>query len=420
MSRFAAFGNRLYTGETSIEIVRRQKIWYSVSAVVLLVSILALGFRGLTLGLEFTGGSEFRVTGTHTTADLPGSRAVTQVVPSATPKVAQVGRDSVRVQTDRLSDSQTEQVKETLATAYDVPVDNVTASFVGPSWGKSVSKKALTGLLVFLMLVGIVIAGYFRNWKSAASAVTALVHDLVITDGIYALVGFEVTPASVIGFLTILGYSLYDTVVVFDKVRENTHGITAQTKQTYSEAANLAVNQTLVRSINTSVVALLPVGSILFIGAFLLGAGTLKDLSLALFVGIATGTYSSVFIAPPLLADLREREPEMVALRKRVLARRQNPTAGPAPRPARGQRGPRGGSATAVLDRPVAQGDGVPGGSDPVVADDDPQGGASSDGSAAATPRAAAGRTRPVRPAASGQRSQPARKKSPRPKGKKR
>jgi preprotein translocase subunit SecF len=252
------------------------------------------------------------------------------------------------------------------------------------------------------------------------SAVTALMHDLVITVGIYALVGFEVTPASVIGFLTILGYSLYDTVVVFDKVRENTHGITAQTKQTYSEAANLAVNQTLVRSINTSVVALLPVGSILFIGAFLLGAGTLKDLSLALFVGIATGTYSSVFIAPPLLADLREREPEMIALRKRVLARRQNPTAGPAARPARGQRGPRAAGGTAVLDRPVADG---------VVADDVPDAGASSsdsDGSApVAPPRpaaggAAAGRARSARPSASGQRSQPARKKSQRPKGKKR
>ncbi|HET8616732.1 MAG TPA: protein translocase subunit SecF [Actinomycetales bacterium] len=414
MSRFAAFGNRLYTGETSVEIVRRQKIWYTASAVVLLISVLALGFRGLTLGLEFTGGSEFRVTGTHTTADLPGSRAVTSVVPEATPKVARVGSDSVRVQTDRLSDTQTEQVKEKLAVAYGVKADNVTASFVGPSWGKSVSKKALTGLIVFLVLVGIVIAGYFRNWKSAVSAVAALLHDLVITVGIYALVGFEVTPASVIGFLTILGYSLYDTVVVFDKIRENTHGITAQTKRTYSEAANLAVNQTLVRSINTSVVALLPVGSILFIGAFLLGAGTLKDLSLALFVGIATGTYSSVFIAPPLLADLREREPEMIALRKRVLSRRENPSAGPAPRPARGARGR---AATAVLDRPTAA----------ATIEDDPASAESpaSSGEPEATGRArangSAGRpARSPRPGAAGQRSQPSRKKGSRPKGKKR
>lgn len=411
MSRFAAFGNRLYTGETSIEIVRRQKIWYAASAVVLVISMLALGVRGLTLGLEFTGGSEFRITGTHTTADLPGSRAVQEVVPEAVPKVARVGKDSVRVQTDRLSDTQTEQVKEKLATAYDVPTGNVTASFVGPSWGKSVSKKALTGLIAFLILVGIVIAGYFRNWKSAVSAITALVHDLVITVGIYALVGFEVTPASVIGFLTILGYSLYDTVVVFDKIRENTHGITAQTKQTYSEAANLAVNQTLVRSINTSVVALLPVGSILFIGAFLLGAGTLKDLSLALFVGIATGTYSSVFIAPPLLADLREREPEMIALRKRVLNRRQNPQAAQAARPARGQRGPRRAASTAVLDRP-----------DEAVTGDDGIDGAQSGDNTGTGAAHGANDVRPPRASrpATGQRPQPAREKTSRPKGKKR
>jgi preprotein translocase subunit SecF len=411
MSRFAAFGNRLYTGETSVEIVRRQKVWYTASAVVLIISVLALGFRGLTLGLEFTGGSEFRVTGTHTTADIPGSRAVQEVVPEAVPKVARVGKDSVRVQTDRLSDTQTEQVKEKLADAYEVPTDNVTASFVGPSWGKSVSKKALTGLIAFLILVGIVIAGYFRNWKSAVSAVTALLHDLVITVGIYALVGFEVTPASVIGFLTILGYSLYDTVVVFDKIRENTHGITAQTKRTYSEAANLAVNQTLVRSINTSVVALLPVGSILFIGAFLLGAGTLKDLSLALFVGIATGTYSSVFIAPPLLADLREREPEMIALRKRVLSRRENPSAAPAPRPARGQRGARRPSSTTVLERPGDE-----------AFEDDGTGVTTAATDAAETASVNGTSERPARPSrpASGQRSQPARKKSSRPKGKRR
>jgi preprotein translocase subunit SecF len=347
MGSFASLGNRLYTGETSLDIVRRQKTWYTISAVLLLISLGALGIRGLTLGLEFTGGSEFRISGAKTTSDLPGSRAVTDVVPSATPKVARVGNDSVRVQTDKLSDRQTDQVRQRLATAYGVQTDDVTASFVGPSWGRTVSTKALTGLLVFLALVAVVIAGYFRTWKMAVAALAALIHDLVITVGIYALVGFEVTPASVIGFLTILGYSLYDTVVVFDKVRENTAGITGQTRRTYSDAANLALNQTLVRSINTSVVALLPVGAILFIGAFLLGAGTLKDLSLALFVGIATGTYSSVFIATPLLADLREREPEMKTLRRRVLARRAE-----GPKPAAAARPRRGRAATAVLDRP--------------------------------------------------------------------
>jgi preprotein translocase subunit SecF len=356
MGSFASLGNRLYTGETSLDIVRRQKTWYAISACLLLVSFAALGVRGLTLGLEFTGGSEFRISGANTTSDLPGSRAVTDVVPGATPKVARVGDDSVRVQTDKLTDRQTDQVRGTLAKAYGVQVDDVTASFVGPSWGKTVSQKALIGLLVFLALVAVVISAYFRTWKMAVAALAALIHDLIITVGIYALVGFEVTPASVIGFLTILGYSLYDTVVVFDKVRENTAGITGQTRRTYSDAANLALNQTLVRSINTSVVALLPVGAILFIGAFLLGAGTLKDLSLALFVGIATGTYSSVFIATPLLADLREREPEMKTLRRRVLARRaEGSKAATAPRPARGR------ARTAVLDRPGEGADSVSG-----------------------------------------------------------
>jgi preprotein translocase subunit SecF len=349
MGSFASLGNRLYTGETSVDIVGRQKTWYAISAVFLLVSLAALGLKGLTLGLEFTGGSEFRISGAATTSDLPGSRAVTDVVAGATPKVAQVGADSMRVQTDKLSDRQTDQVRAGLAKAYGVAVDDVTASYVGPSWGKTVSQKALIGLLVFLALVALVISAYFRTWKMAVAALAALIHDLVITVGIYALVGFEVTPASVIGFLTILGYSLYDTVVVFDQVRENTAGITGQTRRTYSEAANLALNQTLVRSINTSVVALLPVGAILFIGAFLLGAGTLKDLSLALFVGIAVGTYSSVFIATPLLADLREREPEMRTLRRRVLSKRSEGTAAAgAARPPRR----RGAAATAVLDRP--------------------------------------------------------------------
>jgi preprotein translocase subunit SecF len=353
MGNFATLGNKLYTGEKSFDIVRRQRTWYTISAVILLLSIAALGLRGLTLGLEFTGGSEFRVSGAKTTSDIPGSDAVQTVVPSAVPKVAAVGADSVRVQTDKLSDDQTDQVRSALAKAYGVQVDDVTASFVGPSWGKTVSQKALIGLLVFLALVALVISAYFRTWKMAVAALVALLHDLVITVGIYALVGFEVTPASVIGFLTILGYSLYDTVVVFDKVRENTAGITGQTRRTYSDAANLALNQTLVRSVNTSVVALLPVGAILFIGAFLLGAGTLKDLSLALFVGIAAGTYSSVFIATPLLADLREREPEMKVLHRRVMAKRaEGAGGGPAAAAARPRRGQRAGAGTAVLDRP--------------------------------------------------------------------
>jgi preprotein translocase subunit SecF len=234
------------------------------------------------------------------------------------------------VETDKLASTQVEKVRQAVARAYGVSEDKVSTNFVGPQWGQDVSRQALTGLGVFLVAVALVIALYFRTWKMAMAAIIALVHDLILTVGIYALVGFEVTPASVIGFLTILGYSLYDTVVVFDKVRENTDHLAATTKRTYSEAANLAVNQTLVRSINTSVVALLPVASILFIGAFLLGAGSLKDISLSLFVGIAAGTYSSIFIATPLLADLRQREPEMREQAERVLRKRAEAAARPA------------------------------------------------------------------------------------------
>ena len=408
MSRFSTLGNQLYTGERSLDIVGKQRRWYAISGVILLIAVGALLTRGLTLGLEFTGGSEFRVSEAKTTTQSLATEATTDVVPGAVPKVAIVGGDAVRVQTDRLNDTQTQQVSAQLARAYGVPPDNVTASYIGPSWGKTVSQKALTALLVFLALVAMVIALYFRTWKMALAAIVALLHDLLITVGIYSLLGFEVTPASVIGFLTILGYSLYDTVVVFDKVRENTAGITAQTRQTYSAAANLALNQTLVRSVNTSVVALLPIAAILFIGALLLGAGTLKDLSLALFVGVAAGTYSSVFIATPLLADLREREPEMQALAKRVRSR-----AGGAGVPARAARRSGGGATAAVLDRPVGSvgdsavlggpgsGPSAPGGPVPGSPESDPSGDSRADG--APRPRA------PRRPAGASPRNQPRR-----------
>jgi preprotein translocase subunit SecF len=248
--------------------------------------------------------------------------AVHSVVPGVEARVSKLGTEGIRVTTPTLEDAQADQVQAAVAKAYKVTVDEVSTSSVGASWGQDVSGKALQGLIVFIIAVALVIALYFRTWTMAVAAIVALIHDLVITVGLYALIGFEVTPATVIGFLTILGYSLYDTVVVFDKVRENTDHLENSVKYTYGEAANLAVNQTLVRSINTSVVALLPVASILFIGAFLLGAGTLKDISLALFVGIAAGTYSSIFIATPMLVHLREREPALAAQAERVRRKR--------------------------------------------------------------------------------------------------
>jgi len=288
MFSFAAFGNDLHSGRRSIDFIGRRRLWYLIAGIAVLVSILSLGIRGLNAGIEFRGGSEFTVSNVANTSTQVAEDAVVSAVPGAEqPRVSVVGGNGVRVETGKLSDQQTNQVKEALAKAYAVPDTNITSTFVGPSWGQDVTGKAITSLLVFLALVSLVITLYFRTWTFAVAAIVALLHDLLITAGIYALIGFEVTPDSVIGFLTILGYSLYDTVVVFDKVRENTEHIQATTKRTFAEAANLAVNQTLVRSINTSVVALLPVGAILFIGAILLGAGTLKDLALALFVGIA-------------------------------------------------------------------------------------------------------------------------------------
>jgi preprotein translocase subunit SecF len=326
MPSFAAFGNDLYSGKRSIDFIGRRKTWYLIAAVMISIAILGLGVRHLSLGIEFRGGSEFRISGLAQRDLSKAAPAVSSVKAGTKVQLSLIGTNAVRVQTDQLTPAESTKVTEALAKAYGVKETTITSSYVGASWGSDVTKKAGTSLIVFLIAVMILIGGYFRTWKMAVAGLAALLHDLLLTAGIYALVGFEVTPASVIGFLTILGYSLYDTVVVFDKVRENTEHITATTKRTFAEAANLAVNQTLVRSINTSIVALLPVGSILFIGAFVLGAGTLKDISLALFVGIAVGTYSSIFIATPLVVQLREMEPEIAAQADRVNRKRSEAT----------------------------------------------------------------------------------------------
>ena len=231
---------------------------------------------------------------------------------------------------------------------------------MGSSWGKQITSKAIESLIIFLIAI-VVYLSLRYEWKMAAAAIIALIHDLIVTTGIYALVGFEVSPSTVIGLLTILGYSLYDTVVVFDKVRENTAPIAGGSRYTYAEAANLAVNQTLVRSINTSVIALLPVASLLFVGAGLLGAGSLKDLALALFIGLATGSYSSIFIATPLLVLFKEREAQYIALSKRVHARSGSAgrlaTAGAtAAAGSSTASGGGGGTSTAVEDRPTVGG----------------------------------------------------------------
>ena len=224
------------------------------------------------------------------------------------------------MQTHQLTPAQRNSVENAIARTFHLTPDQISVQYVGASWGSQISQKALQALIAFLVVIVIYLSIAFE-WKMAAAALIALAHDIVITVGVYALLGFQVSPASVIGLLTILGYSLYDTVVVFDKVRENTAGLLGSARATYSQAANQALNQTLVRSINTSVIALLPVAAILFIGAGLLGAGELKDLALVLFVGMLSGTYSSICIATPVLADLKEREPQYKALAKRVAQR---------------------------------------------------------------------------------------------------
>lgn len=315
MANFATFGNDLYTGKRSFDIVGNRKTWYIIAAVALILAVLIPVARGgFNLGIEFRGGSEFRVSNVENTDKSIGEEAAQSVLQdnSVIPLVSLVGENSIRVQTEAVSEAESNLIKTALAEGYGVDESEVTAAYIDAKWGADVTQQALRGLIIFVLLASVVMAVYFRTWKMSAAAIVALLHDLILTAGLYGAIGFEVTPAAVIGFLTILGYSLYDTVVVFDKVRENTAHFEDFTTMTFAERVNLAVNQTLVRSINTSVVAVLPVASILFIGAFVLGAGTLRDISLALLIGMLLGTYSTIFIAAPLYAHLREREPKIV------------------------------------------------------------------------------------------------------------
>ncbi|WP_104111271.1 MULTISPECIES: protein translocase subunit SecF [unclassified Arthrobacter] len=325
MKSFATFGNELYTGERSYEFVGKRKIWFSIAGVLVLLSILfpLLG-GGFNFGIDFRGGSQFTISAvTHTDVAI-GEAAVAEAAPDTAAVVTNVAGDTMQVQTDRLSDDQTLAVKDALKSAYGVTEDHITSTFVGPSWGQDVSRQAIIGFIVFVLLATVLMALYFRTWRMSIAAMVGMLVVMVVTAGIYAVSGFEVTPSAIIGFLTILSYSLYDTVVVFDKIRENTVDITKSERRTFAEEVNLAVNQTLVRSINTMMVAVLPVASILFIGALLLGAGTLRDLSLALFIGIIVSTFSTIFVAAPMYSWLREREPALAKQAKKVQQRRAN------------------------------------------------------------------------------------------------
>ena len=319
MAHGGGIAGRLYRGEVSINFVGRQRLWYLISGLIVLVSVVALLTKGLNFSEEFKGGSSF----TFPASSATTQQAISRVVTDSGGGDASVQFTSTRlleqvtVQTGNLSSTATQKVATALEQAFHVTQSNMSIQLVGPTWGGQITSKAVEALIIFLVVIVLYLSIAFE-WRMAVAAFVALMHDIVITIGVYALTGFSVSPTSVIGLLTILGYSLYDTVVVFDKVRENTAGLLTTQRSTYSDAANLALNQTLVRSMNTSLTALLPVASILFVGAGLLGAGTLKDLALVLFVGMLSGTYSSIFIATPVLADLKEREPQYKDLAAKV------------------------------------------------------------------------------------------------------
>ncbi|MHA3702934.1 protein translocase subunit SecF, partial [Jatrophihabitans sp. YIM 134969] len=315
--------SRLYRGETDIDFIGSRKRWYLASAVILLICVLSFVIRGFNFGVEFEGGTQFQVSvGNSNVSTVQVEEAVNNSGVTESSEAAQeVGSGSNRsiiIKTATLSTTDQQKVSTAISDATGV---SVSTNSVSSTWGSEVTDRAIIGLIVFLVLVSIYLAIWFQ-WRMAVGAIVSLLHDLVVAAGIYSLVGFEVTPSTVVGLLTILGFSLYDTVVVFDKIRENTRDITAGSRTTYSEAANLAVNQTLMRSINTTLISLLPVGGLLFVGAGLLGVGTIKDLALILFVGLASGAYSSLFLAAPIVCELTERQPAYRALTRRVLARR--------------------------------------------------------------------------------------------------
>src|ERR1700755_2963440 len=320
MSALGQLGGRLYRGEVSFDFVGRKRLWYAISGLILVISIVAVVVRGLSFSVDFKGGAVFTFPSSSTTLSQVQNAVESGGVSGAIVQQTHGQQNGWQIQTKSLTGAQTVALGKTLSGKLGVNSNDTAVTTVGPSWGSQISGKAIEALIAFLVVIVIYLSIAFEL-RMAIAAFIALLHDLVIATGIYALAGFQVSPATVIGLLTILGYSLYDTVVVFDKVRENTAGLLGGARSTYSQAANLALNQTLVRSINTSLIALLPVAAILFVGGGLLGAGELKDLALVLFVGMLSGTYSSIFIATPVLADLKERQPQYKALAKRVAVR---------------------------------------------------------------------------------------------------
>ncbi len=310
--------HRLYHGETTINFVGRRNIWFVVSGVVILAGLISLLAQGLNYGIDFKGGTSWEVPAPG--VSVAEARDAVRPLGLADATIQTVGGDRIRVAAGNEPPEQQAKISQALADLAKVDAGQVSVNDVGPSWGKAVTKKARNALVVFFILISIYISLRFE-WKMAAAALAAVVHDILVTVGVYSITRFQVTPATVVAFLTILGYSLYDTIVVFDKVEENTKGLASSGRFTYSDTVNLSMNQVLMRSLNTSIVAIMPIVSILVIGAGVLGATTLNDFGVALLVGLLTGAYSSIFVASPILAMLKEREPRYAGVRQRLTAK---------------------------------------------------------------------------------------------------
>ena len=317
---------RLYYGETTFDFVRRKRIWFTISTVVILLGVISLGFRGLNMSIEFVGGTSWTVssstltvqqtTSAMTAAGLTGETVVS--LGQGTNRSIEVQSKLPKGQSATAQTSESNKIATALQkAAHKSSINDVSVETVGPSWGGQITQKAVIALIVFFILVSLYISLFFE-WRMALAAILAVLHDILVTVGIYSISGFLVTPDTVVAFLTILGYSLYDTIVVFDRVRDNVKNLSVRDRLTFSDIVNLSMNQTAARSINTSLVAIMPILSVLIIGAELLGATTLQYFGLALLVGLTTGAYSSIFIASPLVAVMKERQPKYVELRKRI------------------------------------------------------------------------------------------------------
>ncbi|MBV8386314.1 MAG: protein translocase subunit SecF [Acidimicrobiia bacterium] len=318
MAKKASLRHRLYHGETSFDFMGHMRLWFAISGVIIALGAVSLVTQGLNLGIDFKGGTSWTVKAPHESVASLRDKVRPLGLGDAT--IQTTGNGFVKVSAKHSSQAKEAEVTDTLAKVAGTTPQQVSVNDVGPSWGKAVTNKAEKALVVFFILITIYISFRFE-WKMAIAAIVAVIHDILITVGIYSISRFAVTPGTVVAFLTILGYSLYDTIVVFDRIEENTRGLSASGRMTYSDTVNLSMNQVLMRSLNTSLVAILPVASILGIGAYLLGATALEDFGLALLVGLLTGAYSSIFIASPVLVLLKEREPRYAAIRQRLLAK---------------------------------------------------------------------------------------------------